>query len=1284
MTTSSTAAARFALTLTAALLALAPAPRAAADPTTVLDSGQALTVSGSRWEIAANTVYSSTYTATPNGTTVTGTWSATQSLTIGDTGAASLTVAGNGTLATIGRVVLGERAGSSGTLAIDSGGIWNFTPSAYASVHGGTTTGNVAFEIGSGGDGLMTIAAGGTANGTGQITLGARAGASGTLVVDGYLRTNSDLQLGGYHYNNGPAGGTGANGTVIVGGTLVTGNIRVSYGSTQSTGTMLVNPGGFVQSAYLYVGHWGQGYYHLAAGGTHVITTNFILGQGDDTANRTAAVGTALVEGYVSATTNMNVGGYGHALLTVASGGVIKLGTYFNIASTASSSSGTVNVYGRIEAGTVTNIGNSGTGYLYIAPTGTVTSIQNISIGTNATATGIAIVAGLLTSNSILFVGNNGAKGTLTIEESGTVRTTNTVGNSLVGNTAAGSGSITVAGLFQAANRYHIGNNGGTGYLEVKRSGTAITGIMCVGYSAASVAVATSYATSGTVFVRDGGHLQTAYLQIGQWGQGYLEIEPDATVISTDYFITGGGDDTRAGGTAYGYTKVEGQLTVTGLFTVGNQTDSIGVLDVTEAGVVRAGGQFRIAYVAGSGANLAGTGTANIAGRLSAASALISNGGGNGTLNILSTGSVSFSGNYDQRAAATLGITLDPARATPYLEIGGAAALGGTLNVTGFTGTISGPITKASQIPTDSNLIIRSAGGFSGDFGAVNNIGGATGLPSYVSFTGLVYNDTDYRVGYILAGSIDLAAGETFEIDVPLRDVPSSTKWDGKSLIKTGAGTLVYSATTTRHTGVTLVEDGVLQITSPVALTAFRGDLINNSVIDLTTPVAAGQGIPLALAPAAAAGGVSAATADTADGHRILRAARIFGRGTFRMAVNTATGAADRLEVVGDSSLLVPATIAGAHQLLLTETRADGATATDADLAALTLVRVPAAADIKKATLIADLDWDDGSVIYPVHFAPDGAGTLGDAAPSTTSEAALAITAAQNLMWAGQQDNLARRLGDLRAQPASTGLWARAYATSVTLDPADAGDVRLDLYGLTVGADFSWKALNGNLHAGLYAGYGRATQDFSSTADGESTLVAGGLYAAWLHDAGWFANATLGYARLQNEFTAADAEGLTTADHDDTALALSLEFGRRLDFARGWFAEPSARLSLTRLDQSDYTTTGAHALPVSAAAATIYRARAGALAGRILTFTNDSTLQLHARLGGLYEGSTGGETAIGALTRRPNLDGPRAEAGLGLLWRQSAANQFYFDYDAAYGENYEQPWSLTLGFRHTF
>jgi outer membrane autotransporter protein len=254
----------------------------------------------------------------------------------------------------------------------------------------------------------------------------------------------------------------------------------------------------------------------------------------------------------------------------------------------------------------------------------------------------------------------------------------------------------------------------------------------------------------------------------------------------------------------------------------------------------------------------------------------------------------------------------------------------------------------------------------------------------------------------------------------------------------------------------------------------------------------------------------------------------------------------------------------------------------------------------------------------------------------------------------------------------------------------------MTLLGAELGADKTWALPAGRLVAGLYAGYGRATQDFkpragTGTADGESAQLGGGLYAAWLHPAGWFANLTLAAARYDNAFTAADQSGNpTTADYRDHALGASLELGRRLARPDGWFVEPAAQLSLARLARADYRTAGANRLDLRAADATLARLRATLRAGRAWPL-GPGTLELAARAAAVREDSSGGEIRlrpIGASGTsgpyRPNLDGPRAEAGAGLLWRPASASQVYFDYEYAAGDAYEKPWSLSLGYRHDF
>ena len=1270
--------------------------------------------------------------------TVAGLWGKTGLLHIGDAGQGALYVQNGGVVNQGADTNVGSTGNGSGLLYVSNGG--NFTQTGILRIagsaanqsatsgtliieHGGTVTtgGNTwigAYGSGTalidgylgagtgasifigvydGSQGVATVGGDGVLDAAANLVVGYNAGASGTLVVEGLAKAGVNLNVGQNANATGnlldiKGSGTvqigsainlaytaGASGTINVAGRLEfgttinitgTGVLNIAEGgyvSGASTGNSLVGStasgngaiivGGILDTSNRYhIGNnGGSGYLEILGTGTayaSVMCIAYSAASVDLAVSRATSGAVIVREGGLLRTSDyLQVGQWAQGQLLIEENATVNVGNYFisgggDDARDRQAAYGYTWLAGRLNVAGAVTIGNYTGGVLEVTETGTL-----------ASTTGILHVGG-----------GNGGQGLLTIEEGGVVRTVNTAGNSLVGSTATGSGTITVGGLLETANRYHIGNNGGSGYLEILGTGTVKTGIMCIAYSAASVDLAVSRATNGAVIVREGGFLQTAgYLQVGQWGPGSLIIEKSATVIVDDYFYSGGGDDARDRQAAYGYTHVAGRLHVVNSFGIANAC--VGVLDIADTGVVTTTGAVTFA----NNAEGTGSGTANVAGLWQAQGNFTVgvSAAGRGFLNILPTGTVSTAANYRQNTVSSLSVSLQPGRTTPYLEIAGNATLAGTLDIHDFSGTIAGQITKSSQIPTDSALVIRATGGYIDDFNTINNVGGATGLPSFITFSGFIDNETDYRVGYALAGTIDLAPGQTFEIDVPLRDVPASAKWDGKSLIKTGEGTLIYSATTVLHTGVTLVNGGVLMITSPSTVTAFRGDLINNSVIDLATPAT--------------------------TGHRTLRVPRLYGSGTFLMSIDSAAGAGDLIDIVGDTATLKAPAAEGVHHLVITDIRAGGGTATAGDLGAITLVKV-SGTGANNATYTGGLDV--GPHNYAVQKLPSGLVVLGGGALSVASNAILEIAGAQNLMWFGQQDNLGRRLGDLRMMPARAGrgaLWARAYAEHATIDAAATGrGFNTDLYGLTVGADKTWPApaAGSRLLAGLFANFGQAAQTFRAratqgSADGASAMFGAGLYAAWLHDNGLFANATLGVARYKNKFNASDQGGnLTTGRHNDTGAGLSLEIGRRLKFAGGWFAEPSAQAGFTLLAQNDYTTTGINAAGIRATAANILRARAGVLAGRGLALSNGSLLQIHARLSGACETSSGGEVAIetsgGDARRRPNLDGARAEAGLGAVWQLTDDNHLYFDYEAAYGKNYEKPWGLSLGFRHGF
>lgn len=147
---------------------------------------------------------------------------------------------------------------------------------------------------------------------------------------------------------------------------------------------------------------------------------------------------------------------------------------------------------------------------------------------------------------------------------------------------------------------------------------------------------------------------------------------------------------------------------------------------------------------------------------------------------------------------------------TPAVSASTARLHGGTLNISGFTGSIDDPRPKT---------IIKTVGGISGDFTNMLVAGRVYDETSFMTVSAVKSDDErDYLLDLGLAwyaknnlshGTFQIAAENTFTLGVDLKNAVSFSPWDGKTLTKTGAGTLVLAGTNS-YIGGTHVKEGVL------------------------------------------------------------------------------------------------------------------------------------------------------------------------------------------------------------------------------------------------------------------------------------------------------------------------------------------------------------------------------------------------------------------------------------------------------------------------------------------
>jgi outer membrane autotransporter protein len=307
--------------------------------------------------------------------------------------------------------------------------------------------------------------------------------------------------------------------------------------------------------------------------------------------------------------------------------------------------------------------------------------------------------------------------------------------------------------------------------------------------------------------------------------------------------------------------------------------------------------------------------------------------------------------------------------------------------------------------------------------------------------------------------------------------------------------------------------------------------------------------------------------------------------------------------------------------------------------------------------------------------------------------------AVQQSMWFAQQNNLLKRMGELRygaraSRPPAGGtpalhslienIWLRSYGQQLNVGSQVAGKAYEQLiYGVDLGTDHKFTiSADSDLYLGVYAGYGRSDLDYRTPGtDGELNSYYGGLYATWLHASGFYLDATVKAASVDNDLKAPYDSTQLKANYSDINLGGSLELGKKFTFADAWFIEPQFQVNYLHILAENYT---AGPLTISAQDLDALQLRIGSVFGRTINLTNSGALQPYIKISGVETISSGGAIRNGYQHIRANTDGARAELGGGLIWQLDTNNQLHLDYEASFGDKYDKPWGLTAGYRHQF
>lgn len=292
--------------------------------------------------------------------------------------------------------------------------------------------------------------------------------------------------------------------------------------------------------------------------------------------------------------------------------------------------------------------------------------------------------------------------------------------------------------------------------------------------------------------------------------------------------------------------------------------------------------------------------------------------------------------------------------------------------------------------------------------------------------------------------------------------------------------------------------------------------------------------------------------------------------------------------------------------------------------------------------------------------------------PNTTN-VGIASMAAMNLMtWRQENNDLNKRLGELRDSDGENGIWTRMARGEAKYG---ARNMKNQYNYYQLGYD---RKVGGNWTVG--AAYSRTdgtTTSRRGTSDNDHNGFA--VYGSYLGNDGSFVDLIGKYVRMDTDYRVNG--GVGDGSYDADGCSFSAEYGKRFHGQQGFWLEPQAELTYGRVGAVDYTS--ARGAQIHHASMDSFVARLGFAAGKDI---KDGHLYLRASYLYDFDGDTDVTMRYNGLQESytDDIGGGWWEVGLGANLNLSEVTHFYMDVEKTYGGDIATPWQWNAGFRYSF
>lgn len=290
---------------------------------------------------------------------------------------------------------------------------------------------------------------------------------------------------------------------------------------------------------------------------------------------------------------------------------------------------------------------------------------------------------------------------------------------------------------------------------------------------------------------------------------------------------------------------------------------------------------------------------------------------------------------------------------------------------------------------------------------------------------------------------------------------------------------------------------------------------------------------------------------------------------------------------------------------------------------------------------------------------------------NTSNQAVSSMTNISLMTWRQENNDMNKRLGEVRASEGNQGIWAR-MARGQSKYGAQGIKNQYNYYQLGYDSKISddW----------ILGGAFTYTDGDSSYINGSGTNKHTGfaVYGSNLRDDGSFIDLIAKYAHMKNDFDVNG--GVGSGDYSTNGLSFSAEYGKRFQ-QEGYWIEPQAELTYGRVSSADFKTKRG---------AKVHQDSMDSLVGRLGFSLGKDIKQgnVYVRASYLYDFQ--GDTSVtmskgGAATSfKTDLGGGWWEFGVGTNLDLGHDTHFYLDVETTAGGDVDTPWQWNAGVRYSF